>query len=140
MMGPLLVDVNVPMYAAGRDHPYRSLAQRLVLAIVNGEVEAFTDAEVLQEILYRYLRSGERAQGLRIFDHFHRIMEGRVLPIEAGDVVLARELADAHPTMSPRDLIHLAVMRRHGLATIASADQHFDGIEGITRLAPAHWA
>jgi predicted nucleic acid-binding protein len=136
LTGPVLVDVNIPMYAAGQDHPLRAPAQRLVLAIANGELEAVTDVEVLQEILHRFLPLGERARGLQVFDHFQRLMAGRVLAITEADALRARALAEAHPGLPARDLVHLAVMQGHDIEVIATADRHFDGIEGITRLDP----
>lgn len=41
------VDANVTTYAQEREHPYRSTARRLVLSIVEGDVDARTDSEVL---------------------------------------------------------------------------------------------
>ena len=46
--------------------------------------------EVFQEILSRYFHIGQREKGLWIFDHFHRVMLGHILPIEEADVVRAR--------------------------------------------------
>lgn len=140
MIGPVLLDVNVPMYAAGREHPLRAPAQRVILAVASGELEAVTDVEVLQEILYRYLRSGERQQGLAVFDHFQQLMADRILPVTAEDLRRVRSLAVSHPSLSPRDLVHLAVMQGNGLGTIITADRHFDGIDGIRRLDPADYA
>jgi len=132
----VLVDVNIPMYAAGREHPLRDPAQRTLRAIARGELDAVTDSEVFQEILYRYLHIGERTKGFQIFDHFHRLMEGRILPIAEADVREARALGERHARLGARDLIHLAVMANHGIRHIVSTDKDFDGIEGITRLRP----
>jgi predicted nucleic acid-binding protein len=127
------------MYAAGREHPHRLPAQRLILSIVDGSVLTCTDAEVLQEILYRYWHVGQRQHGMRVFDLFLKVKEGSVLAVD--DEVLARAgtPADAYPTLPPRDLVHLAVMKRHQLTVIASADSHFDGLEGVRRLPPDRW-
>ena len=58
------IDANIPIYAAGREHPYREPCTR-VLAPVNDNPEAFvTDAEVFQEIMHHYLRT-ERWNGGR---------------------------------------------------------------------------
>jgi len=132
----VLVDVNIPMYAAGREHPLREPAQRTLRAIARGDLDAVTDSEVFQEILYRYLHIGEREKGFQIFDHFHRLMEGRILPVADADVQQARALAERHARLGARDLIHLAVMTNHGIQVILSADKDFDGIDGITRLSP----
>ena len=59
-MNRVFIDVNIPMYAAGTPHPLREPSQRVIMAIAIGRLDAVTDAEVLQEILYRYLHIGER--------------------------------------------------------------------------------
>lgn len=135
-MGPVFIDTNVPMYAAGAEHPLRGPCQRVIRAVALGELEAFTDVEVLQEILYRYFHIGQREKGLWVFDHFHRIMLGRILPVEDLDVVRARELAELQPFLEMRDLVHLAVMERHQVREIITADQGFDGVPWVRRVSP----
>ena len=93
------------MYAGGADHPLQAPARRVIRAIVAGVIDAFTDAEVFQEILYRYLHIGAAQKGYQVFDHFFQIMQGRILPIEDADVRMAREWSERYPSLSPRDLI-----------------------------------
>jgi uncharacterized protein len=51
----ILVDSNIPMYLVGADHPLKNDARRLVeRCLLDGE-RLVTDAEVLQEILHRYV-------------------------------------------------------------------------------------
>ncbi len=135
-MTRIFIDVNIPMYAAGALHPLREPSQRVIMAIATGQLDAVTDAEIFQEILYRYLHIGEREKGFRVFDHFYRIMVGRILPIEDADVQQARALAERYPALSARDAIHLAVMRRHQVRDIITADTGFDAIEEVRRLDP----
>ena len=47
----------------------------------------------------------------------------RVLPVEADDVAQARALLDAHPALAARDLLHLAVCRRHGITELKTFDR-----------------
>ncbi len=136
LTGSVLLDTNIAMYAAGRMHALQAPARRVIQAVVDGDLDAYTDTEVLQEILYRYLRTGERSQGYAVFDNFHQLMAGRVLPVTVDDIVRARTLAEAQPLLSPRDYVHWAVMVGHGITTIVTADRHFDGVEGVTRVDP----
>ena len=46
-------------------------------------------------------------------------------------------MADRHPGVSARDLVHAAVMQRLGANRIISADTDFDNLAGIERLGPA---
>jgi predicted nucleic acid-binding protein len=50
---------------------------------------------------------------------------------------LAARLADRHPGISARDVVHAAVMRRVGVNWIVSADTDFDRLPDVTRLDPA---
>lgn len=138
-MNRVFIDVNIPMYAAGTPHPLREPSQRVIMAIATGRLDAVTDAEVLQEILYRYLHIGEREKGFLVFDHFYRIMLGRILSIEDADVHRARFLAEQHPGLSARDVIHLAVMTRHQVEEILTADTAFDKIEQVRRIDPGRF-
>ena len=68
------IDANVPIYAAGREHPYREPCIR-VLAAVNDNPEAFvTDAEVFQEIMHHYLRTERRDAGQVVVESFAAMM------------------------------------------------------------------
>jgi uncharacterized protein len=58
-----------------------------------------------------------------------------VLPVEGTDVFAAKDLLYAHPRLSARDSLHVAVMRRHEIAEIVSFDRGFDAVSGITRMA-----
>ena len=67
-------------------------------------------------------------------------MLGRILSIEDADVHQARFLAQQHPGLSARDVIHLAVMKRHGVMEILTADTAFDKIEQVRRIDPARFS
>jgi len=132
----VFVDSNVPIYAAGAEHPFQAPTRRVLRAIAAGDLQGVTSVEALQEVLHRYLRRGERDRGLRIFDAFHRAFRGSVLPVDDVDVQRARALAPVHVALQARDLLHLAVMERHGITDIVTADRHFDGLPGIHRIDP----
>jgi predicted nucleic acid-binding protein len=135
-MSRVFIDTNVPMYAAGKSHHLKEPCQRVILAIAKGELNAVTDTEVFQEILYRYLHLGERKKGFQVFDHFHRLMAGNVLAMEEEDIWKARQLAEQNARLSLRDLFHLAVMFRHNITKIVTADKDFDSVPEIQRIDP----
>lgn len=134
----VFIDTNIPMYAAGKEHPLKKSCLFILESIAKGEMEAFTDTEVLQEILYRYFNINERETGLKIFDLFATIMDGSILPVRHSDIMQARLLAEkeAADNLSPRDLIHLAVMLNNGIKHIITADRGFAGIPGIEVIIP----
>lgn len=135
-MPSVFIDTNVPMYAAGNPHPLREPCQRVVTAIVGRQIDAVTDTEAFQEIFHRFFSLRQRGRGLDLFDTFHRIMVGRILPVSDGDLLRARALADRYPRLDPRDLIHLAVMLGAQIEEIITADRAFDEVREVRRIAP----
>ena len=105
-----------------------------------------TDAEVLQEMLHRYLSLGRWPQGRRVVLAFADLMAGSVERVGAEDAIRACDLADRYAMgprarLAARDLLHAAVILRAEAppSKIVTADGNFDelGAEGIERLDPA---
>lgn len=138
MTSATFLDTNVPIYAAGRPHALKEPCAE-VLALVARYPTAFvTDAEVLQELLHRYLALRLwQSHGRQVFRYFADLMRERVQTVQAVDVEQAAILADEHSELSARDLLHVAVMTRLGLRRIVSADVAFQRVPDIERLDPA---
>jgi predicted nucleic acid-binding protein len=140
----LFLDANVPTYAAGRDHPLKEPCKEIVGLAARYPHAFFTNAEVLQEMMHRYLSSGRFATGKQAIVDFSVVMRGAVEAVTATDVERALELAGEYATqpgsgLAARDVLHAAVMLRIGARKIVSADRDFDELEaeGIERLDPA---
>lgn len=124
------------MYAAGGDHPLREPC-RGVLRLVGRRAAAFiSSAEVLQEVLHRYLALRRWQTAREAFLRFNAVMQGRFEPLLPQDVAKAAILADRYPEASARDLAHVAVMLRVGSTHIVSADRWFDVASEVQRLDP----
>jgi predicted nucleic acid-binding protein len=130
----ILIDSNIPMYLVGASHPHKSDSQRLLEKLVSDRQRLVTDAEVLQEILHRYVAINRRDAIQPAFDALLGIVD-QVLPIDQHIVERAREIVLGHPQMSARDAVHLAVMERHSIEQILTFDSGFDGFPGIKRLS-----
>ena len=136
------IDANVPIYAAGRAHPLKEPCAVILLLAAEHPQAFVTDAEVLQELLHRYLALRLWPQGREAFLRFSELMADRVEPVQIADVEGAATLADSHQQLSSRGLLHPAVMQRLGLRQMISADTGFDTLPGLERLDPAdlvHW-
>jgi predicted nucleic acid-binding protein len=131
------LDANVPIYAAGRPHALKQPCAEILLAVADQPQAFVTDAEVLQELLHRYLALRLWPQGREVFRRFAVLMEERVEAVQAVDVERAAGLADAFPGLGGRDLLHAAVMERLHLEHIISADTGFDRLPAVRRLDPA---
>ncbi len=131
----ILVDSNILMYAAGATHANKAPSAAFLRQVAQGEVEAVLDAEVLQEILYRYRAIRRWSQGRRVYDAARRIFP-IVLPITAEVLDVARRLMDAHPDLDARDALHAGVGLNHKAEAICSYDRDFDQIAGLRRTEP----
>ena len=125
------------MYTAGRPHPLKEPCIEVLSLAAMRPRAFFTDAEVLQELLHRYLAVQRWPEGRGVFDRFAWLMRGRVEAVCSEDVRAAASLADQHLSLAARDLLHAAVMARVGADRIISADQGFDHLPHLTRLDPA---
>ena len=134
---PYFLDVNVPMYAAGKEHPYKAACVYVLTEIANGRLDAVISTEIIQEILYRFGASGQAQVGVQMASNLMNLVPD-VLPVTVEDMQTAVALfAEYGPKgVKARDVVHTAVMQNHQLTHIISTDKHFDQIEGITRLDP----
>ena len=130
----ILVDSNIPMYLVGAPHPHKSDAQRLVEKLVNDRVRLVTDAEVLQEILHRYVAINRRDAIQPAFDALLGIVD-EVLDVNKAASERAKEIVLGNRRLHARGALHLAVMEQHGIDRIMSFDSVFDGFPGMTRLS-----
>jgi predicted nucleic acid-binding protein len=136
-MAELFLDVNVPMYAAGQEHPYRESCAWVMTEIAEGRIAAAMDTEIIQEVLYRYGALRQWRIGVSLTEDLLKIVP-TVYPIQLADIRLAVRLFEQYaPKGIPaRDVLHVAVMRNNGLSQIISTDTHLDAIREIQRLDP----
>jgi predicted nucleic acid-binding protein len=131
----ILLDANVLMYAAGREHPHKRASADLVDRIGRGTVDAAIDAEILQEILHRYRALRRPGDGFRLYD-LTRTVVRTVLPVTDAVMDEARSLLESHPRLSARDAVHAAVSIVFSANAFCSYDRDFDRIEGLRRVEP----
>jgi len=130
----ILIDSNIPMYLVGAPHPHKTDAQRLLEKLVSERRRLVTDAEVLQEILHRYVAINRRDAIQSAFDALLGVVD-QVFPIDRAATERAKEIVLGHKKISARDAVHLAVMEQHGIDQILTFDAGFDGFPGIKRLS-----
>ena len=122
------------MYLVGSSHPHKSDAQRWLEKLVSDRERLVTDAEVLQEILHRYVAINRRDAIQPAFDALLGIVD-QVLAVDRGIAERAKEIVLGYRQLSARDAVHLAVMEHHGIERILTFDSGFDGFPGMTRLS-----
>jgi hypothetical protein len=130
----ILVDSNIPMYLVGSPHPHKADAQRLLEKLITDRERLVTDAEVLQEILHRYVAIDRRDAIQPAFDALLGLVD-QVLSVDQGAVERAKQIVLGYRQLSARDAVHLSVMEQNGIHQILSFDSGLDVFPGITRLS-----
>lgn len=129
----IFIDTNVPMYLIGADETRQQRARtRVEDAIALGDVLC-TDAEVLQEILHRYVAIRRPEFIDPAFETLFGVVDV-VYPIEREDVERARRIVRTTSRLSARDALHIAVMQRHDVDRVMTFATGFDEIPGLTRI------
>jgi len=129
----VFIDSNIPMYVAGRDHPLREPARRVLERVRTGELEGCTSTEVLQEILYRYAALKRLDLAREVYELFVMVCPV-VYPVTLADTDRAKQLVCAGEGIGVRDAIHAAVMLNNEIREIATFDTGFDLIRQVRRL------
>jgi len=122
------------MFLVGAPHPHKTDARRWLEELVSGGERLVTDAEVLQEILHRYVSINRPDAIQPAFNALLGVVD-EVFAVDLAAVERAKEIVLGHKGLSARDAVHLAVMQVQGIKRILSFDQGFDGFPGITRLS-----
>lgn len=122
------------MYLVGAPHPHKADARRLLEKFISDRQRLVTDAEVLQEILHRYVAINRRDAIQPAFDALLAIVD-QVFAVDRSAAERAKEIVMSYPKISARDALHLAIMEAQGIDQILSFDAGFDGFPGIARLS-----
>jgi predicted nucleic acid-binding protein len=121
------------MYLIGAAHPNKDTAQRLLERCITRGERLVTDAEVLQEILHRYVAINRRDAIQPAFDALLGIVD-HVYPVDAADLQLAKSIVLGVSQISARDAIHVAIMQRYSIEQLLSFDAGFDQVGSIERI------
>ena len=129
-MDRVFIDANIPMYAAGSEHPNKEPAKKILEKISIKQVFGVTSAEVLQEILHRYQSINMLSSGIAIFEEFSNIVD-EVLQINFKILEGAKNILSNNPGILTRAAIHVATMEYHNIDYIATFDRHFEHFKNI---------
>jgi predicted nucleic acid-binding protein len=129
----IFIDSNVPMYLVGAAHPHKVDARRLLENAVASNERLVSSAEVLQEIMHRYVAIRRRDVIQPAFDALLAVAD-EIYSVGREDVEQAKKTLDGMPKLSARDALHVAVMERREVNRIMSFDRAFDSVPGIERI------
>ena len=135
----VFIDTAVVMYANGASHPLREACRSIMIQVGDGRLEAVTSAEVVQEILHRFVSVRRPEIGIAMarltMDAF-----APVLPITHALMRRVPDLAARYPSLSARDLVHAATCIHEGISEIITPDRGFDQVAELRRIDPSDFA
>lgn len=131
----LFIDTAVIMYAAGSEHPLKRPSQEILRLVADGELDAVTSVEVVQEIIHRFVALRRPAHGARIARDALDLF-APVLPITHATMRRMPDLVEQYDGLAARDLLHVATCLEEGIDEIVSPDRGFDAVAGLRRIAP----
>lgn len=121
------------MYVVGAAHVNKARSSVLLEEAIAAGERLVTDAEVLQEILHRYVAIDRLDAIQPAFDALLGVVD-EVYSVEAADVISAKDVLHGAYGLSARDSLHIAIMNRHRVTRIMSFDVDFDRYPGIARI------
>lgn len=130
----IFVDSNIPMYLVGGAHPNKLGSQVLLEDAVVAGRRLVTDAEVLQEICHRFAAIGRREAIQPAYDAILGLVD-EVLPVDREIAESAKDLLLRYPSLSARDAVHAATMRRAEIRNIMTFDRGFDALPWVDRIS-----
>lgn len=122
------------MYLVGAPHPHKADSRRALERLIAEGERLVSDAEVLQEILHRYVAIDRRDAIQPAFEALLGVVD-EVFPVDVEAVERAKELVLASPGLSARDALHAATMEQHEVSKILTFDRGFDGVPGLSRIS-----
>jgi predicted nucleic acid-binding protein len=131
-----LFDTSVFIYALGGEHPYRDPCRAVMAMGVEGRLAGEASIELLHEFVHvRARRKMTRATA--IADARTIAATSRLHAVGRSDIERAFELWAEHERLDMRDAIFAAQALNRDIDAILSADQDFEGIDGLERIDPA---
>jgi predicted nucleic acid-binding protein len=118
------IDTNILMYAVGTEHPLKKPCLEIICKISKGDITAVTDTEVFQEVAYRYWSQHKWPKAVAVLNDYQSLFT-EILPIDKDILAIYYSLLTEHSFLSPRDAIHIAVMKSEKISQVYTADKAF---------------
>jgi predicted nucleic acid-binding protein len=123
------------MYAGGGSHALREPSSEIIRSVRDGLIDGVISAEVVQEILHRFVGIRRPEVGARMSRDALDLF-APVLPLTHGVMDRMPGLVGRYPALAARDLVHVATCLEEGIGVIVSPDRGFDAVAELRRVAP----
>ena len=131
----IVLDTTVLVYAKGADHPLRDPCRRLIEAIAEGDIEATTTAEVIQEFAHVRARRRGRADAASLGRDYNELLSP-LLPVSGEDLERGLVLFEQLEQLGAFDAVLAATAIAARAKALVSADTAFAAIPQLPHVVP----
>jgi predicted nucleic acid-binding protein len=131
----ILLDTTVLVYAKGQDHPLRDPCLELIDAIAEGQVEATTTVEVVQEFVHVRARRRDRSDAAALGRDYAELLSPLLTPTTQ-DLYDGLALYERTRGIGAFDAVLVSSAARAGITALVSADTGFAEVSQITHVVP----
>jgi predicted nucleic acid-binding protein len=131
----IVLDTTVLVYAKGADHPLRDPCRQLVEAIAEGEIEATTSVEVIQEFVHVRARRRGREDAAAMGRDYAELLSP-LLAVTREHLRLGLTMFERAERLGAFDAVLAAAAAAHGATALVSADAAFATVEEVVHVLP----
>ncbi len=129
------IDTAILMYAGGASHESGEPSRHIVRLVRDGELDGVISAEVVQEILHRFVAIRRPDVGARMARDALDLF-APVLPITHAVMDRMPDLITRYPSLAARDLVHVATCLEQAIGVMVSPDRGLDAVRELRRISP----
>ncbi len=133
----ILLDTTVLVYAKGSAHPLRDPCRRLIEAIAQGEIEATTTVEVLQEFVHVRAQRRARSDAVALGGDYADLL-APLLSVEGEHLRRGLSLFEREERLGAFDAVLAATALDADASALVSADAAFARVRNLPHVVPDH--
>jgi len=131
----IVLDTTVLLYAKGIDHPLREPSRRLIAAVAEGELDATTTVEVIQEFVHVRARRRSRADAVTLGSDYRELLSP-LLAVSADHLRDGLALFERTERLGVFDAVLAAATLEVGAQALISADNAFADVATLHHVIP----
>jgi uncharacterized protein len=131
----IVLDTTVLVYAKGAAHPLRDPCRRLIDAITEGELDATSTVEVIQEFVHVRAQRRERSDAVRLGGDYADLL-APLLTVEDEHLRRGLSLFECNERLGAFDAVLAATALDVNASALVSADGAFARVAGLPHVIP----
>lgn len=131
----IVLDTTVLVYAKGAEHALREPCRELIAGIGNGEVEATTTIEVIQELAHVRARRRDAIEAAALARAYSELLSP-LLFLDREDLERGLSLFESVERLGAFDAVLAAAALRIGAGGLVSADRTFADVPELRHVFP----